>query len=159
MKLGGSNKMDVMEKVQKLITLMNDNDLSEIEVQEKVTKIRVKKSGGEIAHAVTTVPIATENSPALENSNVKLLDSKDGPDLLDITAPMVGTFYRSSSPGSEPFVKEGDKIEPDSIVCIIEAMKIMNEVKSGIAGEIVEILLKDGEPVEFGTLLFRVKPL
>ncbi len=158
MKLGDSKKMDVMEKVQQLITLMNENDLAEVEVQEKATKIRVRKAGQEVTHSVSTMPASASGNQTLEDGNLRLVDSKAESDLINVPAPMVGTFYRSSSPGSEPYVKTGDKIDPDSIVCIIEAMKIMNEVKSGVTGEIVEIMLKDGEPVEFGKPLFKVKP-
>lgn len=159
MKLGDNNKMDVIEKVKQLITLMNDNDLAEIEIQEKVTKIRVKKSGTDIVHAVSPIPVSTDSNAALEGGNVRLLGSKEAADgLIEITAPMVGTFYRSSSPGSEPYIKVGDSVDPDTVACIIEAMKIMNEVKSGVTGVIVEILLKDGDPVEFSKPLFKVRP-
>lgn len=146
-------KIDIVDAVKQLVTLMNENDLSEIEVQEKATKIRLKKSGTEI---ITSAPSC--NAEAIEESNVKLLGEKEGDNYLEITAPMVGTFYRSSSPGSEPFVNVRDNIEQDTVVCIIEAMKIMNEVKSGIAGEIVEILVKDAAPVEYGQAIFKVKP-
>lgn len=147
-------KIDIVDKVKQLVTLMNENDLAEIEVQEKAVKIRIKRSGSEIA--VSSSACKTE---ALEDGNVKLLGAKESVNYLEITAPMVGTFYRSSSPGSEPFVNMGDNIDQDTVVCIIEAMKIMNEVKSGIAGKIVEVLVKDAEPVEYGQTIFRVKPI
>lgn len=74
-----------------------------------------------------------------------------------ITSPMVGTFYTASSPESQPFIKVGDAVGKDDVVCIIEAMKVMNEIKAGISGTIVEILVSNGDPVEFGTKLFRVR--
>jgi acetyl-CoA carboxylase biotin carboxyl carrier protein len=74
-----------------------------------------------------------------------------------IKSPIVGTFYRASSPTSEPFVKLGDNIEPDSVVCIIEAMKLMNEIQAEVAGEIVKIFVENGQPVEYGQPLFGVK--
>lgn len=73
-----------------------------------------------------------------------------------VTSPMVGTFYLGATPGDPPFVKAGDKIEKNSVVCIIEAMKVMNEVKAGVSGAVLEILVEDGHPVEFGTKLFRI---
>ncbi|MGM0440201.1 MAG: acetyl-CoA carboxylase biotin carboxyl carrier protein [Chlamydiota bacterium] len=73
-----------------------------------------------------------------------------------VTSPMVGTFYEASSPDAEPFVKVGDKVEKDMVVCIIEAMKVMNEIKAGVNGTVEEILVDSGQPVEFGTKIFRV---
>jgi acetyl-CoA carboxylase biotin carboxyl carrier protein len=78
--------------------------------------------------------------------------------LEEITSPMVGTFYRSSSPGADAYVNKGSEVEPDTVVCIVEAMKVMNEIKAGVEGEIVEILVEDAEPVEFGQPLFQVRP-
>ncbi len=152
--------MDIIDKVKHLITLMNDNELAEIEIQEKSTKIRVKKSGSEISHTVSTLhpPQPVNNNPELEDGNVRLLGAKESDKYPEITAPMVGTFYRSSSPGSKPYADVGDKVDQDTVVCIIEAMKIMNEVKAGMSGEIVEVLAKDSEPVEYGQPLFHIKP-
>ena len=73
-----------------------------------------------------------------------------------VTSPMVGTFYSSSAPDTPPFIKEGDKIDKNTVVCIIEAMKVMNEIKAGVNGTVVELLVESGSPVEFGTKLFRV---
>ena len=78
-------------------------------------------------------------------------------DLQIITSPIVGTFYRASSPNSEPFVKVGDRVGPDSVVCIIEAMKLMNEIQAEISGEIVQVFVENGQPVEFGQPLFGLK--
>ena len=147
-------KMDIVDKVKQLVSLMNENDLSEIEIQEKAVKIRVKKSGQEIVTSASPC-----NTEALEDSDVKLLGSKNADNCLEITAPMVGTFYRASSPGAEPFVNVGDNIDRDTVVCVVEAMKIMNEVKAGMTGEIVEALIKDAEPVEYGQAMFKVKPV
>lgn len=149
--------MDILEKVRQLITLMNDNELEEIEVQEKNTKIRVKKSGTEISHAITKVPLPADENMLLEDDKVRLLASKSADNFSEITSPMVGTFYRSGSPGGDHFVNEGDKVGADTVVCIIEAMKIMNEVKAGKSGVIVQTFLKDGDPVEFGQAMFKLK--
>jgi acetyl-CoA carboxylase biotin carboxyl carrier protein len=100
--------------------------------------------GSELSHAL----MAPISSPAP--------DEKEQANYQYITSPMVGTFYISPTPGDPTFVKVGDKIEKHTIVCIIEAMKVMNEVKAGITGTIIEILVEDGHPVEFGTKLFRI---
>ena len=150
--------MEILERVRQLITLMNDNELDEIEVQEKHTKIRVKKSGTEISHAITKVPLHTNENMVFEDDKVKLLASKAEDNFSEIISPMVGTFYRSSSPGGDPFVNEGDKVGVDTVVCVVEAMKIMNEVKAGKSGVIVQTIVKDGDPVEFGQALFKLKP-
>ena len=147
-------KVDFVNKVKQLVTLMNENDLAEIEIQEKATKIRIRK-----ADTAVVVEASSGKTVAAEMDSAKLLDAKE-PDPIDhveITAPMVGTFYRSSSPGAEPFVSVGDNVDMDTVVCIVEAMKIMNEVKSGVEGKIVEVLVKDSEPVEYGKPMFRVK--
>lgn len=89
---------------------------------------------------------------------VALPSQKEDTTSLYVTSPMVGTFYSSPSPDDPPFVKVGDKIEKNTVVCIVEAMKVMNEVKAGITGKIVEILVESGHPVEFGTKLFRITP-
>jgi acetyl-CoA carboxylase biotin carboxyl carrier protein len=78
--------------------------------------------------------------------------------LIEVPSPMVGTFYRSSTPGSEPYVGIGSEVEPDTVVCIIEAMKVMNEIKAEVTGRIAEILVEDTEPIEFGQVLFLVEP-
>ena len=81
-----------------------------------------------------------------------------GEDLIDITSPIVGTFYAASSPDSAPYVKKGDKVDEDAVVCIVEAMKVMNEIKAECSGTIAEICVKNTEPVEFGQVMFRVRP-
>lgn len=77
---------------------------------------------------------------------------------LEIASPIIGTFYSAPSPDSDPYVRIGDRIKPDTVVCIVEAMKVMNEIKAEIAGTLVEVLCRAGEPVEFGQVLFRVRP-
>jgi acetyl-CoA carboxylase biotin carboxyl carrier protein len=96
--------------------------------------------GRELSTSLAAVPTAAEEEAAY----------------VYVTSPMVGTFYLAPTPGDPPFVKVGDKIEKHTVVCIIEAMKVMNEVKAGVAGTIVEILAEDGHPVEFGSKLFRI---
>jgi len=156
--------MDVMERLRQLVAMMNDNDLSEIEIEENDTRIRVSKS-----QPVQYVPPGYgtneldmgEPPPALQEGQGPEEEQKPAPhdeNLVEVTSPMVGTFYRSNSPGADPYVSVGSHVESDSVVCIVEAMKVMNEIKAGVEGEIKEILVEDAEPVEFGQTLFLVEP-
>lgn len=150
--------MSIIDKVKQLISIMNENELSEIEIQEDVTKIRLKKSEVGYTQVVPSVPVPPIASPQSEQKHLLQAPSKESENLVEIVSPMVGTFYRASAPGADPCVNIGDFVDEETVVCIIEAMKIMNEVKSETVGEIVEIYVNDGEAVEYGQPLFRVKP-
>ncbi len=153
--------MDVIEKIRRLVALMAENGLAELEVEEPELRIRLKTSisaaqqpeGGLQAQVLEEV--AAEPTEGREEKP----PAKAEDNLLEITSPMVGTFYRSPSDGAEPYVTTGTIVEPDTVVCIIEAMKVMNEMKAGLSGEIVEILLQNAEAVEFGQVLFLARPL
>jgi acetyl-CoA carboxylase biotin carboxyl carrier protein len=159
--------MDAVERVRQLIDIMAKNDLAEIEVEEPDLRIKLRKNVPvqyappglafpplQAAHGVPGVP------PALQAPSEGDEQAAPGRDetLVEITSPMVGTFYRSSSPGADPYVGIGTEVEPETVVCIIEAMKVMNEMKAEVAGTVVEILVEDGEPVEFGQVLFLLEP-
>ncbi len=144
-----------LKEVKQLIDLMNENNLGELEIERDGLKIRLKKEGEKIKkeETVTAVsPAKTSESTEIEEGE---LLKKEG--FFEIRSPMVGTFYRASSPNAEAFVETGQEIEEDHVVCIIEAMKLMNEIKSEVKGKIVEILVKNGEAVEFDQPLFRIK--
>ncbi|MGR3310712.1 MAG: acetyl-CoA carboxylase biotin carboxyl carrier protein [Candidatus Brocadiales bacterium] len=157
--------MQIIDKVKLLVTLMNENNLTEIEVQEDSTKISIRKSNGSYQHSITSVQKLKESTPLpVKNpcvqegaSQFQLPEKMDN--CVEITAPMVGTFYRASSPGAEPYVEIGSTVDHETVICVIEAMKIINEVKAEIDGEIIEVLIEDGKAVEFGQPLFRVKIL
>jgi acetyl-CoA carboxylase biotin carboxyl carrier protein len=157
--------MDEIEKIKQLVSLMNDNDLAEIEMEEPDLRVRLKSQsafmGVSSAPAVGSAHVQTVNPQLVPASDVEE-EADAGPggrdNLVAITSPMVGTFYRAPSEGAEPYVTVGSFVEPDTVVCIVEAMKVMNEVKADVAGEIVEILVQNGEPVEYGQELFMVKP-
>lgn len=144
-----------LKEVKQLIDLMNENNLGELEIERDGLKIRLKKEGEKIKkeEIVTTV------SPAKPSESTEIkeerLQKKEG--FFEIRSPMVGTFYRASSPNAEAFVEPGQEIEEDQVVCIIEAMKLMNEIKSEVKGKVVEILVKNGEAVEFDQPLFRIE--
>lgn len=144
--------MSTMDKIKELISLMNANDLSEIEIQEDALRIKVRKTNGGFQQAFLTpgslpAPAESVQQPLLKKNNLQ-----------EITSPMVGTFYRAATPGAEPHVEVGDILDPDTVVCVIEAMKIINEIKAEVTGKVVEVLVEDGMPVEFGQPLFRVQP-
>ena len=140
------------EKIKQLIDDMGESKLTSLEIDfPDGTKISMKKEEKEIVTKVTE-SVSTENK--IENEVVKEEKIEVGN---VITSPMVGTFYSKPSPDSKPYVEVGSKVSKGDVVCIVEAMKLMNEIESEFDGEIVEILVKDGEPVEYGKPLFRVK--
>jgi len=142
--------MDIKE-IKKLIKLMTEKDLSELDIVSGDNRIHLKR-GGEGVPMITTVPQAApaaEKAPAAE---------EPPEEYIEIKSPMVGTFYSSSSPDSDPYVQFGQAIGQNDVVCIVEAMKVMNEIKADCAGTVTEICVKNAQPVEFGQVLFRVKP-
>ena len=145
--------MEVIKKVKDLISLMNENNLTEIEVEEEGTKIRLKRNN--LDSVQTSIQLPSIKASLQEGSN-KYLTSKQDKEFSEIVAPMVGTFY-SSAPGADPYVSIGDIVDEETVVCIIEAMKIMNEVKAETEGKIVEVIAENGAAVEFGQPLFRVE--
>lgn len=144
-----------LKEVKQLIDLMNENNLGELEIERDGLKIRLKKEGEKIKkeEIVTTVSPAKPSEPT--EIKEEGLQKKEG--FFEIRSPMVGTFYQASSPNAEAFVEPGQEIEEDQVVCIIEAMKLMNEIKSEVKGKVVEILVKNGEAVEFDQPLFRIE--
>lgn len=137
-------------KLRKLIQLFQDSDIDELEVQHSFWRgTRIRLSRG---HASTT--IAAPLAPPAAVAPVEEID--DG--LHEVLSPMVGTFYRASSPEIDPFVREGAHVDNGQTVCIIEAMKIMNEIPAGVGGEIVEILVDNAQAVEYNQPLFKIRP-
>lgn len=146
-----------VKEIKEMIKLMNDNNLMELEIEKEGMRIRLRKSrpGEEQVTPVIIEKEAKSEMPAIAREEGKPTLDKT----VEIKAPMVGTFYRAPSPESASFVEIGQHIEPGQIICIIEAMKLMNEIKSEIKGKITEILTDNAEPVEFGQPLFLVEPL
>jgi acetyl-CoA carboxylase biotin carboxyl carrier protein len=137
------------EEIEKLTKYLEDKGLAEVSIETKDGKISLKKGGQHFLPQVALPPASqkTSSEAEIKKSN-----------LPEITSPMVGTFYASPTPGAEPFVKVGSKIKPGDVLCIIEAMKIMNELPSEISGTVKEILVKDGQTVEYGQVVIRVEP-
>ena len=148
-----------IKKVKELIQLMIDNDLVEVKIESGDDKISLKRPQANmpmITQVPMAAPVAAAAPAAAPVAPASASTEDDG--LVEISSPMVGTFYSSPSPDSESFVEVGSIVKSDSVVCIIEAMKVMNEIKAELSGTIVEILCKPGEAVEFGQALFKVKP-
>ena len=147
-----------LDEIRALIELMKENDLSVFKMEKEGIKITLKKTGAEQI-LVDTSPLPAPPGPVQEAAVAPAPEPADEnvPDGKQIKSPMVGTFYRAPSPESEPYVNEGDEIAPGKVVCIIEAMKVMNEIKAEVSGVIAEICAENGKPVEFGEPLFRLK--
>ena len=144
-----------IKEIREIINLMNENALTEFELEREGLRIRLRK-GGATSEGIEKIVMA---SPQIQvqatEAASELKVEKRG---IEIRAPMVGTFYRAPSPDAPPFVETGSAIETGQVVCIIEAMKLMNEIKSEVKGKILEVLVENGDPVEFGTVLFLVAP-
>lgn len=149
-----------IKEIKELIGLMNENSLVELEIEKEGMRVRLKKTGAGIENLNTPIVIEREKltTPG-QPKELPDLTEKIASKTLEIKAPMVGTFYRSSSPETPPYVEVGQNIEAGQVVCIIEAMKLMNEIKSEIKGRLLEILVENAEPVEFGQPLFIIEPL
>lgn len=154
--------------IKKIVELMDQHGLSVFKLEQDETKLELKKGGdidikaiqslmasapvGQPIHAAA--PVAPSATPAVTPAAA---DGGLPEGVEEITSPMVGTFYSAPSPDSDPFVSPGSKIAADTTVCIIEAMKVMNEIKAEVSGEIVEVLVENGTAVQFGEPLFHIK--
>ena len=140
-----------MNELRELVDFLKENGIAEFDLERAETKIRIKFAGSQAAGGVDVAQISqllaqgVAAAPAVDAHVVK--------------SPIVGTFYDSPSPGSSAFVKVGDMVEVGQVLCIIEAMKLMNEIESDVAGEVVRQIAKPGQPVEFGQQLFAIKPM
>ncbi|MFM8633770.1 MAG: acetyl-CoA carboxylase biotin carboxyl carrier protein [Planctomycetia bacterium] len=146
-----------VKKVTKLIELMKEHDLSEIDLKQGDTAVRLKR-GGEVVAFSGPAPVASRTAAAAPAAPAATAESAADSKLILIKSPMVGTFYRASGPDSAPFVKVGDHIGPEKTVCIVEAMKVFNEIPAGVSGKVVAVLVENGAPVEFGQPLIKVDP-
>jgi acetyl-CoA carboxylase biotin carboxyl carrier protein len=146
-----------LRKLKKLIELVEESGISELEITEGEEKVRINRgatTNQPQINQATTHPEFHQPLPA--SVETPSADNKKKIEGTIINSPMVGTFYTSSKPGAEPFVKVGSKVKTGDILCIIEAMKLLNEIQSDYDGEIVEVLVENAEPVEFGQPLFRI---
>ncbi len=149
-----------IKEIKDMINLMNENSLTELEIEKEGVRIRLKKgAGGVIENKVEFMPQAAPAAGAGPARQAGAAEKPAARNSVEIKAPMVGTFYRAPSPEAPPYANIGDNIEPGQVVCIIEAMKLMNEIKSEVKGKIVDIQVDNAEPVEFGQPLFVIEPV
>jgi len=154
------DKDDDLKKIEQLIEIMKKNDLVELEMKHGDDRIVLKRSQPQ-AQPLQVHYQAPPGQVAAEAGQGQVrAESGEQPrqDILEIKSPLVGTFYAAPSPDAEPFVDVGSHVEPYTVVCIIEAMKVMNEIKAEVTGTITEVLVQNGQAVEYGQPLFRVRP-
>lgn len=153
-----------LKEIKEMISLMQENNLTELELEREGLKIRLRRGGAAAGAGAPNIVI--ERTPQAEQNMVYAQPQQQSaaPQApakssgLEVKAPMVGTFYRAPSPDSDPFVEIGTEVEIGQVICIVEAMKLMNEIKSEVKGKVKEILIDNGDPIEFGQVLFRIEP-
>jgi len=150
-----------LEEVSRIIELMNTHGLTEFELEENGVRIMIKKgSEGQVIHTVQAVAPPAVAAPSTAVASAPAAAAAALPaNMVEIKAPFVGTFYRAPSPDADPYVKEGQEVNPDTVLCIVEAMKVMNEIKAEVRGVVREILVENAHPVQFGQPLFRIEKI
>jgi acetyl-CoA carboxylase biotin carboxyl carrier protein len=169
-----------LKQIKQIIELMKRSELTEFAVEEEGFKLKIRRGGNGLPLVSTTrgsnspFGLGTDNSSSLASSGANtsgmgsttaispnslppLPPLEEDTGIIFIKSPMVGTFYRSASPESKPFAESGTKVVENTVVCIIEAMKIMNEIQAEVKGTVIEVLVENGQPVEYGQRLFKVK--
>jgi len=148
-----AGKVDV-EAIRQLLTLMEEHGLAELEIEQEDMAVRLRKAGQNAPAPAPTV-IAAAPAPAVPAPEAAPEEEESLP---TIDSPMVGTFYEASSPDADPFVGVGDHVEESTVVCVVEAMKVFNEIRAEKSGTIEAVLVKNATPVEFGQPLFAIRP-
>lgn len=148
-----------LEYIEQLVKMVSDSELTELTLEEKESAIVIRKEK-EVVQAQTILP-QTVAAPAVQAPAASVTQEEkaveEAPKGKPVTSPMVGTFYMASSPGAKPFVEVGSTVSAGQVVCIIEAMKLMNEIESEVSGKVTQICVKDGEAVEYGQVLMYVE--
>jgi len=145
-----------LKRLRDLIELMNQYDLTEVDLKQEKQHIRLSKGGNFVAPAPMAMPTAPCPAAGGSDGGRAEESAASSDNIVTIDSPMVGTFYTKPNPDSDDFVKVGDHIGPDSVVCIVEAMKVFNEIQAEVSGKIVAVLVKNEESVDFGRPLFKV---
>ena len=150
-----------LRKIKKLIEMLQESDLNEIEVKEGEESVRINRKKESVIHASTPISVGQNlnqsSAPLPQTDSPEMENGQAAEDLNHITSPMVGTFYRKPAPDKEPFIEVGQTVKKGDTVCIIEAMKMMNQVKSEFDGKVIAINIEDGDPVEFGQELISIE--
>ena len=147
--------MDI-RKVKKLIEMLENSNLEEIEIQEGEESVRLVKSNGSAPKLQQQSIVVPQENLAVPAQSVTEETEAAPKDSNSINSPMVGTFYASASPGAKPFISVGDVVQEGDVVCIVEAMKMMNEIKSEFSGTVLSVNVENSEPVEYGQSLFEI---
>ncbi|MBL7073191.1 MAG: acetyl-CoA carboxylase biotin carboxyl carrier protein [Candidatus Omnitrophica bacterium] len=144
-----------IKKIRELVEIMNENDLTEVEIEQDGVKVKLaKKAHGAIEHSFAVPQYRKEETVSVESA--PKAPTENGK---EIKSPMVGTFYRAPSPEIDPYVEAGDVVQKGDVLCIVEAMKVMNEVKAECGGRITKICVENAEPVEFEQVMFLIEPV
>jgi len=140
-----------LEDLKGLIELLKETDITELQIEKNGSKVKIKREKL-LSSIELSKPVVAQEKPSSEIS-------EENQRLITVTSPIVGTFYRASSPEAEPFVQVGSKVKKGQVLCIIEAMKLMNEIESEVEGVVVRILIENGQSVEYGEPLFLIEPV
>ncbi len=147
-----------LKDLKKIVELVSDHNLNELSIEQKGIKLTIKRGGTAPVVMQSAAPIAMHAAAPVASVGAPAAPAKDEDAGLEtIVSPMVGTFYRSPSPEADLFVKVGDRVGPETVVCIIEAMKVMNEIKAEKAGVIKKICVENADSVEYGQVLFKIE--
>jgi len=155
-----------LKQIKQIVDMMKKFGLNEFEIEEEGFKLRLKRGQGEISAIQYAAPHAVQpagsaptppSAEAPADSSTQEDEKKEEPGTVYIKSPMVGTFYRAHSPDSPPFVEAGTEVDEDTVLCIIEAMKVMNEIQAEMKGSILEVLVENGVSVEYGQPIFKIK--
>lgn len=160
-----------LKEIKELVKFLKEEEIAEFELERGDIKIRIKRAGAADSsseriiavhpaiQAVPSAPVGTSLQPQTPTvASPSSAPARAEEELHIVRSPIVGTYYESPSPGSPPFVKPGDFVEVGQVLCIVEAMKLMNEIEADIAGEVVKSLVKNGQPIEYGQELFTIRP-
>ena len=142
-----------LEDLKELIELLKDSDITELQIEKEGTKVKIKRE-----RFLQSLELPIHKSSAFQEK-IAAETEEDAQRLVTITSPIVGTFYRASTPEANPFVEFGAKVSKGQVLCIVEAMKLMNEIESDVDGIIVKVLVENGQPVEYGEPLFLIEPI
>ncbi len=149
--------MNLREWIRDLVAIMRDEDLAEIEVRRPFLSVRLRRPGAEPVATIAAIPAAAQEPAAAADGSAEEEEGVPAAQLVPIKSPMVGTFYRAPAPDADPYVEENSAVNVGQTVCIVEAMKLMNEIESEVRGRIARILVENAQPVEYGQVLFLVE--
>ena len=146
-----------LKQIKAVLKLIQETDVEEIEVEQEGRRVRIRRRGAQ-GPVATPSPIPSASMPQAVAAVPSAPEIREATNLVTVESPMVGTFYRASAPGADAYVREGDKVEKGTVLCLIEAMKLMNEIESEVRGTVRSILVENAQPVEYGQPLFLIEP-